>query len=277
VCVMDRRLLIAELLIACTVVVSCVPAMNYDDPLEPRFAGNFSDERPDFDGTIKVVSYNIGFAKNVDRAIYELAEFAELRYADIILLQEMDEVGTQSIAQALGYEFVYYPASVHSYHDKNFGNAILSKWPITESEKVLLPYVNPRNKQRRIAVKAVINIDQYKVLTYSVHIETVWLGRRKRDAQMALLVSSIDGNYRHAVVGGDFNTVTPKSVRQLEERFERIGMERASKGSGCTVRYPLLGFTLDHIFTKGMSVSKSGTCGMSEASDHVPIWVEVVP
>lgn len=274
---MDKRLLVAELLVACTVVVSCVPAMNYDNPLEPRFAGNFSDERPDFDGTIKVVSYNIGFAENVDRAIHELTEFDELRGADIILLQEMDEAGTRSIAQALRYEFVYYPASVHSYHHKNFGNAILSKWPISDSEKILLPHVNPRNKQRRIAVKAVVNVEQFKVLTYSVHIETFWLGWRKRDAQMAFLVNSIDGSYGHAVVGGDFNTLTPRSIRELEDRFDRIGMERASRGTGCTVTYGFFGFTLDHIFTKGMSVKEAGISEESEASDHVPIWVEVVP
>ena len=274
---MDKKLLVAELLFACTVVVSCVPVMNYDDPLEPRFAGNFSDERPDFDGTIKVVSYNIGFAENVDRAIQELTEFDELRCADIILLQEMDEAGTQSIAQALRYEFVYYPASMHSYHHKNFGNAILSKWPISDSEKILLPYVNPRNRQRRIAAKAVINVEEFKVLTYSVHIETFWLGRRKRDGQIALLMNSIDGSYHHVVVGGDFNTLTPKSIRELEKKFDRIGMERASKSTGCTVTYPFFGFTLDHVFTKGMSVSGSGISGEAEASDHVPIWVELVP
>ena len=274
---MNKRLLVAELVVACTVMVSCGRVMNYDDPLEPGFAGNFSDVRPDFDGTIKVVSYNIGFGENVERAIHELTEFDDLRSADIILLQEMDEVGTQAIAQALRYEFVYYPASVHSYHSKNFGNAILSKWPISDSEKILLPHVNPRNKQRRIAVKAVINIADLKVLTYSVHTETFWLGRRKRDGQIAFLVNSIDGSYQHAVVGGDFNTVTPKSIRELEDRFDRMGMERASKGSGCTVAYPFFGFTLDHMFTKGMSVSRSGTSGESEASDHVPIWVEIVP
>ncbi len=274
---MDKKLLVAELLVACTVMVSCVPVMNYDNSLEPRFAGNFSDERPDFEGTIKVVSYNISFAENVDRAIHELTEFDELRCADIILLQEMDEAGTQSIAEALRYNFVYYPASVHSHHHKNFGNAILSKWPINDSEKVVLPYVSPRNKQRRIAVKAVINIEQFKVLTYSVHIETFWLGRRKRDAQGAFLINSIDGSYQHAVVGGDFNTLTPRSIGELEDRFDKIGMDRASKGTGCTVRYPFFGFTLDHIFTKGMSVSGAGICGESEASDHVAIWVEVVP
>ena len=274
---MDKRLLVAQLFVVCTVVVSCVPVMNYDNPAGPKFAGNFSDEPPEFDGTIKVVSYNIGFAKNVDRAIHELAEFDELRGADIILLQEMDEAGTQSIAQALRYEFVYYPASIHSYHDKNFGNAILSKWPISDSEKILLPYVNPRNKQRRIAVKAVINIQGFKVLTYSVHFETFWLGRRRRDAQIAFLLKSIDGRYRHAVVGGDFNTLTPKSIRELENRFDRMGMERASKGTGWTVRYPFIGFTLDHIFTKGMSVNRSGISGESVASDHVAIWVEAVP
>ena len=251
--------------------------MNYDDPLEPRFADSFSNERPAFDGTIKVVSYNIGFGENVDRAIQELTEFDELRRADIILLQEMDEAGTQSIAEALQYNFVYYPASVHSHHQKNFGNAILSRWPISDSEKILLPYVNPRNRQRRIAAKAVINVEEFKVLTYSVHIETFWLGRRKRDGQIALLMNSIDGSYHHVVVGGDFNTLTPKSIRELEKKFDRIGMERASKSTGCTVTYPFFGFTLDHVFTKGMSVSGSGISGEAEASDHVPIWVELVP
>ena len=274
---MDKRLLVAELVVACTVMVSCAPVMNYDNSLEPRFAGNFSDERPDFDGTIKVVSYNISFAENVDRAIHELTEFDELRGADIILLQEMDEAGTELIAEALRYNFVYYPASVDSRHHKNFGNAILSKWPINDSEKIILPYLSPRNRQRRIAVKAVINIEELKVLTYSVHIETFWLGRRKRDAQMAFLVNSIDGVYQHAVVGGDFNTLTPKSIRELEDRFDRIGMQRASTGTGCTITYPIFGFTLDHVFTKGMSASRAGISGESEASDHLPIWVEVVP
>ena len=100
------------LLIACVQLVSCVPMRNYENPTEPVFVGNFSDGCPVFEGTIKVVTYNISFARNVELAIRELDELTNLKDADIILLQEMDEAGTEAIARALAYNFVYVPASI---------------------------------------------------------------------------------------------------------------------------------------------------------------------
>ena len=55
-------------------------------------------------GAIKVVSYNISFAEHIDLAIQELGEFED---ADVILLQEMDEAGTELVAKSLKYDYVY--------------------------------------------------------------------------------------------------------------------------------------------------------------------------
>jgi endonuclease/exonuclease/phosphatase family metal-dependent hydrolase len=269
--------LVSLLFVACILLTSCVQTGNYLDALEPQFAGNFSDQSSDFSGAIKIVSYNISFAKNIDRAIYELSEFDDLKDADIILLQEMDETGTEAIAQALGYNFVYYPASIHNRHDKNFGNAILAKWPIHASEKIILPHKSPRNQEIRIAVKAVVTIDGLEILTYSVHTETFWLGSEKRDAQIDALVKSIDPGYQYIVVGGDFNTSTPGSIKELEESFSEIGMERATQGVGYTAHYGPFKVVLDHIFADGMTVIEAGKSEEAEASDHLPIWTKLAP
>jgi endonuclease/exonuclease/phosphatase family metal-dependent hydrolase len=249
--------IVVVLLVACFLLTSCGPASNYLDALEPQFVGSYSNHPSDFSGTIKVVSYNISFANNIDRAIYELSEFEELKDADIILLQEMDET--------------------HKPNDKNFGNAILAKWPIHASEKIILPYKSPRNQEIRIAVKAIVTIDGMEILTYSVHTETFWLGRKKRDAQVDTLIENIDTSYPNIIVGGDFNTLTPKSVKELEDSFSEIGMERATKGIGYTAKYGALEFILDHIFTTGMTVIDAGKSEEAEASDHLPIWTKLTP
>ena len=134
-------------------------AMNYEDPLGPRYEGHFADDRPEFGGTIKVVTYNINQGQAVDRAIEELGTYQALNDPDILLLQEMDEDGTQRVARALRHNYVYYPASVFHWTQRNFGNAILSKWPLSDPGKIVLPYRGLVNQQLRIAVRATVALE----------------------------------------------------------------------------------------------------------------------
>ena len=245
--------------------------------LGPGFVGQLAPGQPDFDGRVKVVSYNISFGQEIDLAARELAELEELRDADIILLQEMDETGTAQIAHTLGYNFVYYPASIHNHHDRYFGNAILSRWPIADHGRIVLPHRSPKDGQQRIAVQATVIVDGLGVLVYSVHTETAWLSAGKRADQVASLVDSIGTKHPHVIVGGDFNTLTPGAVKDLERRFEAAGLERASGGAGPTVRFESLGLTLDHIFVRGMTVLATGTAQEVASSDHLPVWVVLHP
>jgi endonuclease/exonuclease/phosphatase family metal-dependent hydrolase len=265
-------LLISSLLGAWLLFLSCPTAKNYLSPEGPKFSGAYGPQSRIFDDTLKIVSFNIKYAEKVGIALAELAEKPELQRADIILLQEMDDPGTEHIAKALGYNYVYYPATLHPQSEKNFGNAILSKWQLTKEKKILLPHEVAVAKTRRIAVAATVLAEQTEIRIYSVHTATIVLSLDKRLSQADSVLKSLSGDYSHIVIGGDFNTVFANNIQQFEEIFNRYGFERASESAGSTAEKGPFDFTLDHIFVKGFQVIQSGTVE-SEASDHTALWV----
>ena len=253
---------------------------NYEAPDGPKFEGQYADNLPAFSEEVKIVTWNIKYAGKIGVAIIELSQVQPLREADIILLQEMDERGVEAIARALRYNYVYYPASMLRWWavDKLFGNAVLSKWPILDSRKLLLPHANPFNGQRRIAVETFIETRDRRVVVYCVHTETPMLWPQRKRAQIETLtrhVQRAQAQSGHIVVGGDFNTFTRRGINELEEAFRRIGFVRASDGKHPTVRPKALRLTLDHIFVRGFSVLERGVWAKTKASDHFPNWVKL--
>lgn len=252
---------------------------NYTNPNGPKYEDQYAASNIVPKETITVVSYNIQFAKKTSKAIEELSKFRELKDADIILLQEMDPDSTKSVAKALRYNYVYFPASIHSKHCKDFGNAILSRWPIENPKKILLPHKRSDNKQRRIAVSGQINIAGTEILVYSIHTETFNLARDKRVNQKRTIVNSVSPNAKYVIVGGDFNSVTERYT--TEGLFKSAGFKRVTNGLDFTSYFylwifPVVGFNLDHIYARGMTVIGSpGKVMKAKASDHKPVWVKL--
>ncbi len=206
-------------------------------------------------------------------AVEEFRTSEALQAADIILLQEMDEAGTEFIARELGHNYVYYPASVPFMHGRNLGNAILSRWPMTQSHKLILPYRHPAIRQTRIAVRARVTGGNRNVVVYSAHTEIYSTLVRHRKAQVAALVDDVGPGQGAVIVGGDFNTITRRGVKRTAGQFAEIGLARASEGSGPSIR--ILGVwtaVTDHIFTRGFQVLASGVVDTARASDHLPVW-----
>ena len=108
--------------------------------------------------TLRVVTFNVEYAIAIDSAIALLRHDPALRGADVLLLQEMDEPGTLGSPGALGMQYVYYPATVHPVIQRDFGNAILSRWPIVEDEKIILPHHGWWRKTERAAVAATLQV-----------------------------------------------------------------------------------------------------------------------
>jgi len=246
--------------------------VNYNDESVPVFIGSFAETPPDFSEDLTVVSSNTHFVENIGLAIEELQELPKI---DILLLQEVDEIETDRIARSLKHNYVYYPASVHTKHDKNFGNAILSNWTIKESVKLILPHKNPKNGQIRIAVCAIVLVDKVEILTCTVHTETPWLGYKKRLEQVDFLIKYIDEDAEYVIVGGDFNTVSSRSINALDDRFGGIGLDRATHSVGVTTTRLPVGFAMDHIYARGMSVLDAGKHSQAKASDHLPVWAQL--
>ena len=248
----------------------CAHARNYADPAGPRFAGSFrtADEDPAF----RVVTFNVKFARHPDRAIALFRERPELDGADVIALQEMREDAVLVIARALGFDYVYYPSAFHPSARGNFGNAVLSRWPIVEDHKLVLPHRSRWRTLQRAACGAVVPVGARRVRVYSVHLETPFgISRTQREDQARTIIEDAARHPEPALVAGDFNS------RWIGGAFERAGFRWATKDLGGTLRF----FAWDHVFVKGLPVPEKPAAGIVRdtrgASDHRPVWLALPP
>lgn len=251
------------------VLTSCAPAVNLLSLTGPRFEGHYAPRHPPAaspDSQVRVVTFNIRFAREIDRAI-EVLRDDSLRGADILALQEMDETGADRIARALGYDYAFYPAVIHPTNGRYFGPAVLSRWPIERSWKVLLPHAGWTRGQRRTATAAVLRIRNTRVLAYAVHLETpVQISDAKRRDQALAVVSDAADWRGPVVIAGDFNS---EGIGLL---LERQGYAWLTKLVGPTVAW----FSWDHVFVRGLAPARPPSAGVLPdargASDHRPVW-----
>jgi endonuclease/exonuclease/phosphatase family metal-dependent hydrolase len=253
---------------------ACALAENYDDPNGPRYAGSYSTEQTLPAGELTLATFNVEFGEHVARAIEEFRETPELERAAVVLLQEMDPDGVDDMARELGYDYVYYPGSVH--HGRDFGNAVLSRWTIVDDEKLILPHRNPTNGRIRIAVGATLDTPGGPLVAFSVHSDTPWLGPRARLDQ-ARAVADVASRFDAPVaVGGDFNTLEARMVEETAREFEQRGFTWVTADLPASTANALGETRLDHVFAKRFEALGAST-QPTRASDHQPVWVTLRP
>jgi endonuclease/exonuclease/phosphatase family metal-dependent hydrolase len=261
----DVRLFVALLLM---LLAGCRTGRNYTDLEAPRYAGGPPEAAvaPADTTRTKVVSFNVEFSIQVDSAIILLANDSTLRDAGVILLQEMNETATQRFAEALGLWYVYYPAIYHFRTQQLFGNAVLSRWPIVEDRKVILPHVARFAGTQRTATAATIRVGSQRVRVYSTHLGTPGGtgGGARRDQLRAILADA--ARYQRVIIGGDMNDA---NVGKLARD---MGYAWPTEHGPPTSR---LG-RIDHIFFKGLLTPDSAAAGavpnVWHISDHLPVW-----
>jgi endonuclease/exonuclease/phosphatase family metal-dependent hydrolase len=258
------------LALVCVLLTSCGGPLNFTHPDQPRYAGRPLHESPPVPDSLRVVSFNIKFAIDMDGAIKLFRSNPALRPADIVLLQEMDVPGARKIAHALGMHYVYYPATVNPQTDRPFGNAILSRWPIEDDRKILLPHLGRFGHTQRIAVAGTIRLGMRKLRVYSVHMATGMesKGSWKRDQALAI---AHDADSTAAgmdvIIGGDLNS------ERVARTFEAAGYRWMTRGLPATASW----FSLDHMFVRGLELTRPTARGVVTdnhgTSDHNPLWM----
>jgi endonuclease/exonuclease/phosphatase family metal-dependent hydrolase len=246
------------------------PIGDYSDPEGPSYEGNYADTADRFDGQLRVVSWNLHYADDLETLVKTLETSDKLRDADILLLQELDVDAAKALAQDMHYNYVYYPAVLDRERRKEYGNAVLSKWPLRDAKKVVLPNSLPGWLESRNAARALTTIDGEDILVYSVHLDNIWM-----DPQGAFLTDDIGAQPQMTILGGDFNTWRSGSIATLDKEFKRIGMDRLTKGTGYTFPLSALHLTLDHLFSREGLDYQSGVFRQTHASDHFPIWLDM--
>ena len=262
------------LAIAALVGVGGCSVYSYVDPAGPRFAGIAAEPAPDREPDVRVVSFNVQFAEHVDRAIEALRTRESLADADVVLLQEMNDPGAAAIADALGFHYVYYPATERG--NGGFGNAVVSRWPIVEDHKLLLPHPSPANGERRVAVAATLDAPFGRIAVVSVHSETPWMPMRGRLEQLGAVLEDVEARYGASgipvIVGGDFNTPESWGTEAIRGLFTVHGFTHASRDVPPTADYFVQQVTLDYVFVRGLHVEAAGVED-TDASDHRPVFV----
>lgn len=246
----------------------CAHVTNYPGPSGPRYEGRHAV--PDPDPVLRVVTFNVKWGREIDRVVRLLDGTPALRDADLLCLQEMSDDGVSRIARALGYDYVYYPAVRHPRNRQDFGNAILTRWPILDDRKIVLPERHRFRDMQRVAVAATITVAGVPVRAYCLHLETAMAiegPQRRRQAQAVLQDAA-----RHArvIVAGDFN-----NRNQVGALFEKAGYDWLTED----VRGTFMLWTWDHIFVRGLALRAPGRVGVVRdtrgASDHRPVWAEL--
>jgi endonuclease/exonuclease/phosphatase family metal-dependent hydrolase len=254
-----------------TLVTGCGIGRNYLEPEGPRYGaappGSTASAVPD---TLRIVSFNIEFAYQVDSAIAVLQSEPALQRADILLLQEMDAAASARVAHALGMWYVFYPATFHFRTRRDFGNAVLSRWPIVADEKLMLPHRSRYSNTLRTATAATIRIGSQEVRAYSTHLGTYADVDFEARAEQLRAVIADAAHYDHVVIAGDMN---------------QPGVGHVARAAGyvwpteAAPRTSILG-RLDHIYLKGFVVPDENGAGtvlnVRGASDHLPVWAKAL-
>jgi len=268
---MDVMRLRAGTVVLAVAAASCASTRNYMDPGGPRFSGSHAGAPAP--AGLRVVTFNVKYARHPDGAARLLGGDPRLRGADLVALQEMNEAATERIARALGLNYVYYPATLHPAAKGNFGNAILSPWPITDDVKILLPHRGRWRHSLRIAVGATVHpAGGQPIRFYSVHMETPYgISFGARREQAAAIVADARDHPR-VVVAGDFN-----SRRILQDAFDgKEGFRWLTARIGPTISR----YTWDHVAAKGLKLRDCAAAGVvtgaKDVSDHRPVWAELL-
>ncbi len=241
---------------------------------------------------IKVMSYNIHHGEGTD-AILDLKRIAEVikqSDADIIGLQEVDNHFSQRsnfedqakwLANYLGMHYAYaanldYEPLQEGDHRRQYGTAVLSKYPILSSQNHLLtniPYpVNPT--EQRGLLETVINVKGNHIHFYNTHLDH----RRseQRNLQIREILDIAKQKEGTKIFAGDFNAA-PKSAEilkmtaQYKDVFAELG-----QNEDYTIPADKPTSRIDYIFTSEDVKIRTGEVIDTLASDHLPITAELV-
>ena len=263
-----RATTIAWLALTCA---ACATGTSYTDASGPRYAGGVAPAPPARD-SIKLVTFNLEYADSVDAAIRLLTTHPDLRDAGLVFLQEMDSAAAARVADALDMTWVYYPSTRRNGTGRDFGNAVLSRWPFEEDAKLILPHVSYIGRTQRIAVAATVLVGSHRLRVYSFHLSTMLdLDGNDRADQLRTVVDDARG-WEQVVIAGDTN----------DEYVGHVALARGFAWPTRNLPYTVSLFgipigTWDHVFLGGLEPGPAGVVDVPESvSDHKAVWAVVM-
>lgn len=242
---------------------------------------------------LKILTYNIHRAIGVDRRFRpeRIVDILTHHDADLALLQEVDEGVPRSreldLARVLGHE-AGYPHVAAGYNVSlrkgRYGNAVLSRWPLTLHRNIDLTI---DGRKRRGCLHATMTIEKPNAAPRELHVFNLHLGlsARERARQIGMLSRCPEfaavPEGAACVIAGDFNDWRALLVPIFVEILEFKSATRHRFGGQAAIRtYPAFSPTgaLDRIYFRGpLRLLGAHSCRLRVsrvASDHLPLVAE---
>lgn len=235
------------------------------------------------ESTLNVLTYNMHVGIGMDNALdlKRVGDLLAASGADVIGLQEVDkhwaersrfEDQAKWLADYLKFHYAF-GANLDRAPLKpgeprrQYGTAILSKYPIADAKNTLLPSnlkASERGEQRGI-LRATIDVGGTPVHYYSTHLGLNAEERRGQTAEIVKLIGAQGGN---AILVGDLNAAPySDEIKVLSAAFKDAFADRTN-----TYTFPADNphVRADYIFyTPTLQLKKSEVI-RSLASDHIP-------
>lgn len=172
---------------------------------------------------LRLMSYNIQHCRNYLRSIKEgreiidfdlIADAIRSQNPDIVVLNEVWEKGNQPgyncqakiLAEKSGFDYYRFGEALKSGDNMAYGNALLSRYPITEFEVVKIPDPAIKDEdayyESRSIMKALISLNGSKITVLGTHFG---LANSEQINAVKTVVNLVDQCNMPHVLMGDFN------------------------------------------------------------------------
>jgi endonuclease/exonuclease/phosphatase family metal-dependent hydrolase len=240
---------------------------------------------------MRVMSWNIHHGEGMDNVI-DIDRIAQVildEKADIVALQEVDRGVERSkkidmitkLADHTGMTYAF--GKTMEYQGGDYGNAILTRFPIFEERNVLFRKF-PETEQRGVLL-LVLGINGEEIVVASTHLDSQGSDSVRSPNVDDLRTILKATGLRPIMLCGDFNDIpSSRVVSKLKEEY-LDNWERSGTWEGYTFPSDMPGKRIDYIFTNKLRNQDSASAPVrlrpraahvakSTASDHVPLLVE---
>ncbi|QEC73788.1 endonuclease/exonuclease/phosphatase [Arachidicoccus ginsenosidivorans] len=182
--------------------------------------------------TFKVMTYNIHHGNPPDKPgvidVDAIAAIIKKHQPDIVALQEVDvntkrdghinEIAT--IASKAGYKSFYFAKTI-DLEGGQYGIAILSKYPLTNTATHKLPSNSAKEAEPRVLATALVHLPNNKTIQFgSTHLDAYHSDNRL--LQIKEIIRLTGKSPYPFVIGGDFNSKESSEViKLLDQTFTR--------------------------------------------------------
>lgn len=241
---------------------------------------------------IKLMTWNVLYKEKADNILTLIKEINP----DILCCQEIttdsyinpDRNVPAELAKVMNAEYKYHEVlPLLDNQPASMGNAIISKFPISESRSLLVQKGGADinySAQNRGYLEASIKIDGVTLIVGTTHLSYVdgFIETESRTKEADKLLGYIVNNKTKFIITGDFNSAPDSStIKKIEAQLKNAGPD-----------YKQLTFTtkpfehndfvvnglewrLDHIFTTHDIKVLSSKIIKTDFSDHLPILAEI--